>query len=355
MSILRQILKYEMKVLAYIFLLFVMVSCQKQENTNFTGHTSNDDLWLIPIDEVLYLYGEKDRIQSIDNPEFIPINDSHLNPDDLVLVAHLDRTTKVYPVSVMDAHEIVNDNINEYYFSITYCPLTASGIIWNRTIDGEITEFGVSGMLYNDNLMPYDRNSESIWSQMEAKCVNGSLMGQVPESSALIETKFSTIKTAFPAAMVLDHSSCDSISCERSSYQKNDPLDGETVDLPFDQRYFGFVKDDNLMLFNLELFKQGTQVYTTNFQGSSLIVCGNKDLHFYTAFLKNKTSELVSYNAIQNEFPLIMKDDKGNKYDVFGKIVDGPEKGGNLKPANAYHARTFAWELFFKSIALFEN
>ena len=338
-----------------LFIVVVLIAaCTKPESPAEESTAGDKDLWLVPPEKVLYKDLPKDRIQSIDQPVFIPLDESDVKPDDLVLVAHIDGQTRIYPVSILDIHEIVNDNINNDYFAITYCPLTASGMLWNREIDGELSEFGVSGMLYNENLMPYDRNTGSIWSQMKTKCVHGSLMGNIPETKALLETKFSTIKAAFPGAFVLVHEACDSTSCGRDLL-KNDPVEGETVDLPLDQQYFGFAKNESLLLFNLELFGDGTQVFTTNFQGTSLLVCGNKDLHFFIAFLRNNSAAGDVFSALQNEFPLIMKDNRGNKYDIFGKVAEGPDKDARLETATTYLARTFAWELFYNKIEVFEE
>ena len=345
-----------MKAFPYLFLFLFFISCQKPDNTEIIGNVSNGDTWLIPKDDVLNYNTEKDRIQSIDNPEFIPINESNLKPSDLVLVAHIGDETKIYPISVLDAHEIVNDEINDNYFSVTYCPLTGSGMLWNREIDGKVTEFGVSGMLYNRNLMPYDRNSESIWSQMEMKCVHGSMIGIIPKTKALIETRFSTIKSAFPNAKVLAHNDCDAGICvgtKQGNLHKNDPVDEEDFTLSLDQQYFGIVNNDRLLLFNFKLFKEGVQVFTTNFRGTPLIVCGSNELHFYTAFVKNTSGTVNTYSPVQNEFPVIMKDDHGNKYDAFGYVIEGPDKGGHLETATAYNARTFAWDLFFDDIELY--
>jgi len=343
-----------MKAFNYIILFFIVASCQKPYDTKLGQENSNQDVWLVPENKVLYQDSEKDRIQSIDDPHFISVNESNLKPDEMVLVTKHNEVTKIYPVSVLAVHEIVNDNIGNNYYSLTYCPLTESGIIWNREINGEIMTFGVSGMLYNENLMPYDRATESIWSQMGTKCVNGKLIGLVPETYSLLETKFSTIQYSYPDALVLSHANCDSISCGRSGNLKKEPLDDETFILPSDQDFFGFIRNDNLLLFNLALFTEETQVITAHFQGASLIVCGNQELHFYTAFLKNQNNNHFIFEAVQNEFPIVMTDNTGNKYDVFGYVIEGPDKGFHLEKANAYLARTFAWELFFKNIKLYE-
>lgn len=342
----------EKVLLGFLFgFLFVAASCTKNDNPRSATPSGDEGLWLVPPGKVLFKDLPKDRIPSIDNPQFIPEGQSSLKPDDIVLAARILGETRIYPVRMMDAHEIVNDQVNDYYFSITYCPRTGSGMLWNREINGKVTEFGVSGMLYNKNLMPYDRNTESIWSQMKMQCVNGILIGMIPETKSVLEIKFSTLINAYPNAMVLNPA-----GLRQTGFLKNDPVDGDNnMTLPLDQQYFGIVKNDRLLLFNFQLFKEGIQIFTTNFQGSSLVVCGSYESHFYTAFLNKTSADKYKYSPVQNELPVIMKDDRGNRYDLFGEVVEGPDKGSRLETATAYVARSFAWDLFFSDIELFKQ
>jgi hypothetical protein len=65
---------------------------------------------------------------------------------------------------------------NSVPFAVTYCPLCDSAaVVDRRTAEGEV-DFGVSGLLYNSNVLLYDRsksNEPSLWSQMMAQSVAG--------------------------------------------------------------------------------------------------------------------------------------------------------------------------------------
>ena len=87
--------------------------------------------------------------------------------------------------------------------AITYCPLTGTGIGWNRVISGNTTTFGVSGLLFNTNLIPYDRSTDSNWSQMKLECVNGQLLGETIPTFHVVETTWKTWKTMYPNTMVV--------------------------------------------------------------------------------------------------------------------------------------------------------
>ncbi|MBA7710780.1 hypothetical protein ES703_119727 [subsurface metagenome] len=84
---------------------------------------------------------------------------------------------RVYPLQILVWHEIVNDVIRDDPVLITYCPLCGSGIAFERRIGSEEVEFGVSGKLYNSNLVMYDRKTNSYWSQIDSLAIIGELSG----------------------------------------------------------------------------------------------------------------------------------------------------------------------------------
>ncbi len=83
---------------------------------------------------------------------------------------------------------------------------------------GNLTTFGVSGMLYNSNIIPYDRETDSYWSQMLLKAVNGELKGTPADTCKLIETRWDTWKDMYPETMVLSTNTGYSRNYERYPY-----------------------------------------------------------------------------------------------------------------------------------------
>ncbi|WP_338742420.1 DUF3179 domain-containing protein [Haloplanus salilacus] len=112
----------------------------------------------------------KDGIPSIDDPTFVgSANADFLNPGDPVFgVVHGD-VVKAYPQKILVRHEIVNDHLGDRPVAVTYCPLTGTVQGFER---GETT-FGVSGRLINNNLVMYDRATETWWPQILATSIPG--------------------------------------------------------------------------------------------------------------------------------------------------------------------------------------
>ena len=88
--------------------------------------------------------------------------------------------------------------VNDKAVAITYCPLTGTAIGWKGEVNGQETTFGVSGLLYNTNLIPYDRATDSNWSQMLLESVNGELINTPIETFQVIETTWGTWKEVVP-------------------------------------------------------------------------------------------------------------------------------------------------------------
>ena len=338
-----------------LILLLALNGCRSKDEIRPNSNTTDLDPWLVPVENIIHMDAEKDKIQSLDSNIFIPIVSSRINDNDIVFAYQHEGVTRIYPLSIMGGHEITNDYLADYYYSITFCPLTGSALAWDREINGKVTQYGVSGKLLKSNLIPYDRNTGSHWSQMKNICINGDLIGEEPVSELLIETRFSTIKAAYPDAEVLEHLDCEDGICRlKSGDDLGDPGDGEPVGLPPDARYFGVVIDQNLQLFEFDLFAGSIHVYKTRFRSQNLVIVGSRELHFFVAFQFTPKNVGQEFFPVQNALPIVMRDSNGNSYDMFGNIIVGPDAGERLLSPTSYVANTFAWEELFDDITVFQ-
>ncbi|NOR75852.1 MAG: DUF3179 domain-containing protein [Draconibacterium sp.] len=161
--------------------------------------------WLVPHNEVRSGGPGKDGIPAISNPEFVSVAQSAFMEKSDFVVGFSDGTNiKAYPHDVLDWHEIVNDWIGPLDYSIIYCPLTGTATAWDRVIDGKISSFGVSGLLYNTNIVPYDRATGSNWSQLFDKAIFGEKKGVKPKTYMVLETTWQTWKKLYPGSKIMN-------------------------------------------------------------------------------------------------------------------------------------------------------
>jgi len=149
----------------------------------------NLDGALIPVEEIHFGGPPKDGIPSLDNPKFVPAKQARfLQPNDRVLALKRNGIAKAYPLRILNWHEIVNDRFGNESIVIVYCPLCGSGTASKAQIADQFLQFGVSGLLYNSDVLMFDRQTQSLWSQIKARAVSGPLKGTVLPGVAVTHT-----------------------------------------------------------------------------------------------------------------------------------------------------------------------
>lgn len=132
---------------------------------------------ILPVNEIVSGGPPRDGIPTLSNPTFeAAANARWLKPDDAVIGVYINGEARAYPVKILNWHEGVNDQIGGEPFIVSFCPLCGSGMVFSSKAGGKVLEFGISGLLYNSDLLLYDRESESLWSQLEMKAISGPLV-----------------------------------------------------------------------------------------------------------------------------------------------------------------------------------
>ena len=154
----------------------------------------------IPLDKIIDGGPGKDGIPALNNPKFISIKEAEKNIEDNIdgIVVSVNEETKFYPYNIIVWHEIVNDVVGDKPLVVTFCPLCGSAIVFDTP-----DQFGVSGKLYESNLLMYDKKTESLWSQSIGTAVVGDRTGEklnIYPSQAL---SFKVFKEKWPDGEVL--------------------------------------------------------------------------------------------------------------------------------------------------------
>jgi hypothetical protein len=89
--------------------------------------------------------------------------------------------------------------------------------VYVRRVDGEDTTFGVSGRLWRDALVLYDRKTTSFWTQIDGRALTGEAVGQRLEEIPSIVSSWGAWKDMYPDTLVLRPSA---LSREGSHYEE---------------------------------------------------------------------------------------------------------------------------------------
>ncbi len=351
-------------------ILALFTSCEEESSTpRAPAGSVGSGGWSIPADEIYDGGPGKDGIPALENPEMISVNEVvGLTDDELVVGVVFDGEARAYSHQVLDWHEIINDQIGIHPYAITYCPLTGTAINWSRNIGGEITTFGVSGLLYNSNLIPYDRKTDSNWSQMLNRSVEGSLIGQSVNILPAIETSWGTWKKMYPNTLLVSNNtghdrpygSYPYIATGNVDYRSDPylifPVAREDDRLHRKERVLGIQDVGNIHIYRFEDFAGGVSLKIDNLSASKLVIAGSTDFNFLRAFrasLEDGTD--LDFTAMAGEeLPNLMTDQLGNTWDIFGQAVSGPNLGETLIQPKSYIGYWFAWVAFNPEIEIIE-
>ena len=159
---------------------------------------------LVPEEEILSGGPPRDGIPAIDAPRFVPADAvTFLQAGDRVLGITRNGVSKAYPVAILNWHEIVNDRFVDEPVVVTYCPLCGTGIAYLARAGEQVLAFGVSGLLYNSDMLLYDRQTQSLWSQIRRQAISGPLQGARLQAIPLLHTQWADWKQRHPETLAL--------------------------------------------------------------------------------------------------------------------------------------------------------
>lgn len=121
----------------------------------------------------------RDGIPALSKPDFLPVVAiSDISGREPVITLELaEEVPRAYPIRYLIWHEIVNDQLGDLAYAVTFCPLCNSALIFDRRTAQGILTFGVTGKLRNSDMVMYDRETESWWQQAEGRAIVGALTG----------------------------------------------------------------------------------------------------------------------------------------------------------------------------------
>jgi len=350
----------------FLYSFMLLWGCDEEPGINGNASSAglgNQESWSIPRDEIFDGGPGKDGIPALTEPEFISAGEADYMGDDELVIGFVNGDeARAYPHDILDWHEIINDQVGNVNISVTYCPLTGTGIGWNREIDENVTTFGVSGLLYNSNLIPYDRSTGSNWSQIRLDCVNGQLRGREVETYPLIETTWLRWKEMFPSTTVVSRNTGYNRNYGRYPYgtYRTDnnflifPVANEDNRIPNKERVLGILQSGNVRVYRFSSFGDTVTVVTDKLEGSDVVIAGNREDNFMVAFINDPgDGSVLSFSAVQGQYPIVMTDGEGNMWDISGRAVAGPRKETRLSAASSFIGYWFSFAAFYPDLSIY--
>ena len=177
----------------------------------------------VPSEQILRGGPPRDGIPAIDSPRFVAAKAaSFMQAGDRLLALSINGENKAYPIKILNWHEIVNDQLGGEAVAVTWCPLCGSGVVFSADVAGQQRDFGVSGLLYQSDVLLYDRQSESLFSQLEAEAISGPLLGEPLRAISVSYSGWEAWRQRYPDGLVLTPETGYRRDYDRNPYQGYD-------------------------------------------------------------------------------------------------------------------------------------
>ena len=309
-----------------------------------------------------------DGIPPVDRPVFAPAGTvDWLADDEPVVTLDLDGEHRAYPVQIMIWHEIVNDEVAGTPVSVTYCPLCNSALAFDRRLGDRLLTLGTSGMLYRSDLVMYDRQTESLWSQLEGRAIAGHLTGEVLDRIPVQTVTWEQWRRAHPDGQVLTRDTGAERDYGRNPYigydqPDDDPslFDGDPDPrLPPKERVLGLGDTDGdptavvlttlaqQRVIDLEVGGAPVVVWAVGGLRSALDtsdIPSGRAVAASGAFDPRADGRQLTFGAGGDD--TFVDEETGSTWDLLGRAVDGPLAGAQLQAVGHVDTFWFAWGAF---------
>ena len=354
-----------------IFIIALLFSLNISESTAQTSKFSNWETNLskksIDLDELIPGGPPKDGIPSIDDPKFIEQGeaDSWLGNQEPVIALEVNGVAKAYPLQILIYHEIANDKIAGKPVAVTFCPLCYSAIAFDRTVNGKVLSFGVSGFLRNSDLVMYDRSTESLWQQFTGKAIVGDYTGTQLEMIPSQIISYRQFKEAYPGGEVLSRDTGHRRNYGTNPYAGYDNInttpmmagDATGGKLPPMEKVIGVKLEKTTVTYPYSITKK-QKVINDRVDDTPLVVFhidGAKSALDARRISQSKESgstgvfsRRVKDKVLTFEFNngKIRDNETGSRWSITGTAVEGPMKGAQLERLTYGDYFAFAWLAF---------
>ncbi len=284
---------------------------------------------------------------------------AYLRDDDRVLGVVVDSDARAYPHDILWWHEIVNDEfIDGTRVTVSFCPLTGSGLAWNSRVSGELLEFAVSGLLFANNLVMFDRQTGALFGpQMSVSGKCGDFIDDMPEMIPVREMSWGRWQELYPHTRVMSDETGFDLPYGVYPYGSYDELTNEGLLFPMDVDRSRPIKERVLGIRLGETSGIAYPFGTLEAQGSlSVINEVIPTLGSVAIFYERGDGEAaIAYRAEIDGAALtfdvrngsIVDDQTGSTWELAGRGVDGPFEGRALDGVpEAYVSFWFAWQHF---------
>jgi hypothetical protein len=336
-------------------------SALNEFTTDFSKHS-------VSYDEILSGGPPKDGIPAIDDPKFVSVNeaDDWLQDREPVIFVEADGKARAYPIQILMWHEIVNDTLAGLPLTVTFCPLCNTAIAFERTVNGQVLDFGTTGRLRFSNLIMYDRQTETWWQQATGDAIVGELLGTQLDYYPAQIISWQDFKNQYPDGSVLSRETGHPRDYGRNPYAgyddinqspflfRGDPTPGQLLPM---ERVLTLELNGEAVAYPYQVLSEvsvvndtvgGEPVVIVWVEGTASAldagsVSGGRDVGTAAAFSRLLEGDVLEFTHDGNT---IVDTKTGSTWNVLGHAVSGQLAGNQLLQFVSINHFWFSWAAF---------
>ncbi len=303
----------------------------------------------------------RDGIPAINNPVFVTSEQAESNGwvsnsslvDGIVTAAGV----KAYPRSITAWHEIVNDSVDGKPTSLTFCPLTGSAVAYRgEAPDKTPLTFGTTGLLYNSNLVMYDRQTNSMYPQILGIGISGTQKGVDLQTVPVTTTTWNNWKAQHPSSLVLSRNTGyfrDYNTYPYGDYDKNNsvyfPVAHESTVFPVKALIAGIRIDTETVAIVKDQLR--SKIVADFLLADRALVAlydpGTDYVRVFSRLINGSNHTFGTDNSLQ-----IVDSETASRWDHTGVAQEGPLTGIRLQQMSSFQVMWFGWYAFHPSTGL---
>jgi hypothetical protein len=223
--------------------------------------------------------------------------------------------------------------------------------VYARTVGARTLTLGVSGMLYRDALVMFDRETGTLWSQIDGRAIQGPLAGQVLQPVASLHATWKEWKTLYPNSLVLKKNGESGSTYD--DYNRDSSRLGifgrrmKASALPPKERILGIRYNGAAAAFTVKDVRHAA-VVEAEVGGVPVVVAALAPSLPVVAFERRVHGRALQFTRADSAEPALEDAETHSRWRVSdGQAIDGPLKGERLTRVAADPAFWFGWYGFF--------
>ena len=229
--------------------------------------------------------------------------------------------------------------------------------MYAREVEDQTLTFGVSGMLYKDALIMFDRETASMWTQVDGRSILGPLAGRQLRALPAIHATWKQWKALYPESQVLSKSAITPSAY--TAYNGNRELGilgrrNEDDRLNGKERILGIVNDAMSIAFPVDDVRRAELVQVEVGPQPIVLIATSDDFPVF-AYDRRVAGRTLTFEILDDDPEHVRDVETSTQWNVRDGVgISGPLADQRMERVVAHSAFWFGWRGFFPATDVWE-